>query len=109
MRRGAWRRYPLFYLYIIVDLITNVLEIQPNLATASGSREALHRWALIYWIDERIIQGMLFLLVISLIYRASTHVRPRRTLVFLLVCGSISFAVASLSPITIPTYCPANG
>jgi len=96
MRGGLWRRYPFVALYVVVDLITNLREIEPNLAYDSGSALAKHEWAMVYWYDERIIQGMLFLLVISLIYRASIHLRPRRTLVLMVVLGSLAFAGCSL-------------
>ncbi len=96
MRGGAWRRYPFVALYVVADLVTNVAEIQPNIAYDSGSALAKKHWAILYWFDERIMQALLFLLVISLIYRASTHLRPRRTLVLTLVCASLLFAGISL-------------
>jgi len=48
-------------------------------------------------VDERIMQALLFLMVISLIYRATSDTRPRRTLIALLLCGSILFALLSLA------------
>src|SRR5437899_9125381 len=80
MRRGAYRRYPVLFLYILVDFITAILEIAPRLNYNSGTAAAKRRWAMIYWIDEWIIQALIFLLVISLVYRASAEQRPRRTL-----------------------------
>src|SRR5438270_13214132 len=77
MRQGAYRRYPFLFLYVIADFLTTVLEIQPSLARDAGTREAQHRWSLIYWIDEQIIQALLFLLVISLVYRAIAQMRQR--------------------------------
>jgi hypothetical protein len=97
MLHGAWRRYPFVFIYIIADLLTNLLEIKPNLAYDTGTAQAKRSWTFLYWLDERIIQALLFLLVISLIYRASTHVRPRRTLLLALVLGSLAFALASLA------------
>jgi hypothetical protein len=96
MRKGAWRRYPFVFLYVLVDLITNVLEIQPTLTYDSLSADARRQWLRLYWWDERILQALSFLMVISLIYRASTHTAPRRTLILLLVGGSLLFALGSL-------------
>jgi hypothetical protein len=96
MRKGAWRRYPFVFLFVAVDLITNVLEIQPNLTYDSLSAAARRQWLWLYWWDERIIQALSFLVVISLIYRASAHTAPRRTLLLMLIGGSLLFALVSL-------------
>jgi intracellular septation protein A len=95
MRAGAWRRYPFVFLYVLVDLLTNLLEIRPNLAHDAGSPAAMRHWALLYWVDEQIIQATLFLLVISLIYRATVDMRPRRILIAALVLGSVLVAALS--------------
>lgn len=95
MRAGAWRSYPFVFLYVLVDLLTNLLEMGPNLAQRVGYGVGLRQWSMLYWVDEQIIQATLFLLVISLIYRATLDLRPRRTLVAGLIFGSI--LVASLS------------
>lgn len=92
MRRGAWRRYPFLFLYVVVDLITNLIEIKPRLTYESLSPAELRQFILVFWWDERIIQATIYLLVISLIYRASTDVRPRRMLVAALVGGSLLVA-----------------
>ena len=38
------------------------------------------------------MQALVFLLVISLVYTASKHLRPRRTLLTAIVCGTVLFA-----------------
>jgi len=40
MRRGPYKRYPFVFLYVVVDFITTVLEIEPSLAFNSGTPEA---------------------------------------------------------------------
>jgi len=95
MRRGAYRRYPFLFLYVIGDFVTALLEIQPRIAYDSGSEEAKRNWAKIFWIDEWIIQALVFLLVISLVYKAAAHLRPRRVLLLGLVGGTILFAGVS--------------
>jgi hypothetical protein len=93
--KSGWRRYPFVLVYVVIDLLTNLIEIEPNIAYDSGTAAAKRRWNWIYWIDERVIQAALFLLVLSLIYKASSHMRSRRTLMVALVAGSILFATAS--------------
>lgn len=97
MRKGAWRRYPLLFVYVAFDLVTNVRDIQPRLTYDSLSAAEKHRYIMVYWWDERIIQALSFMLVISLIYRASTPTGPRRTLLLLLIGGSLLVALVSLA------------
>jgi hypothetical protein len=92
MRRGAYRRYPVLFLYIVADFITTLLEIIPGLDYRSGTPAARRRWARIYWIDEWIIQVLIFLLVISLVYQASAAQHSRRTLLLGLTCATLAFA-----------------
>jgi hypothetical protein len=94
--RGEYRRYPFIFLYAVVDLLTTILEIQPSMAYDSGNAEARHRWVQMFWIDERIMQVLVFLLVISLVYTATKHLRPRGTLLTVMICGTLLVAAISL-------------
>ena len=94
--RGEYRRYPIIFLYAVVDLLTTILEIQPSMAYSSGNAEARHRWVQMFWINERIMQVLVFLLVISLVYSATKHMRPRRTLLIAMICGTLLVAAISL-------------
>jgi hypothetical protein len=93
--RGDWRRYPFVFLYAVVDLLTTILEIQPSLAYRSRTPEARHRWAQMYWFNEQIMQVLVFLLVISLVYSATKHLRPRRTLLAGTIGGTLLVAAIS--------------
>jgi hypothetical protein len=93
--RGDYRRYPFIFLYAVVDLLTTILEIQPALAYGSRTPQAKHQWALMFWVNERIMQVLVFLLVISLVYIATKHLRPRGTLLLGIICGTILFAAIS--------------
>ena len=97
MRNGAWRKFPFVFLYVVVDLITNLVEIKPNLTADTMTAAAKHNWFMLYWWNERVIQATLLLLVISLIYRASAHLRSRRALMAILICGSVLYALVSLA------------
>ena len=96
MLAGSWRRYPMLFVYVLADLVTNLLEVWPKLNYANLTPAARKSWLWLYWWDERIIQALLFMLVISLIYRASTHWGGRRSLLAILILGSIAFAFTSL-------------
>src|ERR1039457_4692614 len=94
--RGEYRRYPFIFLYAVVDLVTTIIEIQPSLAYNSGTAEAKHQWAVMFWFNERIMQVLVFLLVISLVYSVTRHLRPRRTLLTGMICGTLLVVAISL-------------
>jgi hypothetical protein len=93
--RGQWQRYPFVFLYLVGDFLTTIREMQPSLGIVGATREARNSFARMYWLDERIMQGLLFLLVISLIYRATAHLKPRRTLLLGIVSGTLLFGVVT--------------
>ena len=80
MLRGEYRRYPFVFLYAVVDFLTTIIELQPAIGYGSATPEAKNRFANNFWWDERIMQVLAFLLVISLVYKATGHLGPRRTL-----------------------------
>jgi hypothetical protein len=92
MLRGSWKRYPFVFAYVTGDLLTTVLEIRPGLQYANATAEARRSYAELYWWDERVVQLLVFLLVISLIYRASAHLKNRNTLLLGVISGIILFA-----------------
>ena len=93
--RGEYRRYPFMFLYAVVDLLTTILEIQPAIAYDSRTPDAKHQWAVMFWVNERIMQVLVFLLVISLVYIATKHLRPRRTMLTGIICGTALVAAIS--------------
>jgi hypothetical protein len=95
--RGPYKRVPLLFVYIVADFLTTIIEIRPSLNYGSHTPQAVHEWSLIYWMDERIMQTLLFLLVISLIYAAAANLRPRRIVLASVVFGTVLFAAITLA------------
>src|SRR5215471_19453705 len=97
--RFGVRRFPFVFLYAMVDFLTSVAEIRPTLNLSfNATREVKNTWALIYWWNEQILQVLVFLIVISLTYRATKDWRPQRVVLACVIAGtllmaSISFAV----------------
>jgi hypothetical protein len=87
--RGQWKRYPFVFLYVVGDFLTTAAEIPFNLELVTP--KAQDSYSDIYWIDERIVQVLGFLLVISLVYRATDHWKPRRTLLLGVGCATLLF------------------
>src|SRR5882757_2235494 len=78
--RGEYKRYPFIFLYVVVDFLTTVIEIPSSIAYFSHTPEVTRWWAFLFWFNERIMQVLVFLVVISLVYKATENLRPRRTL-----------------------------
>ena len=90
--RGQWKQYPFVFAYVLGVFFTTALEIQPGLQYEGATAQAKRSFALLYWWDERVTQVLVFLLVISLIYRAAAHLKTRRILLLGVVCGILLFA-----------------
>jgi hypothetical protein len=93
--RGEYKRYPFIFLYVVVDFLTTVIEIPASLAYGSRTPEATKWWAFLFWSNERIMQVLVFLVVISLVYKATLHLGPRRTLLTGIICGTVLVAAIS--------------
>ena len=93
--RGEYRRYPFILLYAVVDFVTSILEIQPAVVYGSATPAVKKQFALMFWLNERIMQVLVFLLVISLAYSATKYLRPRRTLLIGIICGTVLVAAIS--------------
>ena len=92
--RGAYRRFPFLLLYSIALFLTTVIEISVNQAYFSGIHFS-HSPATYYWIDEAIRQALIFSVVISLTYLATSNLSSRRVVRIALIGGAIMLAVAS--------------
>jgi hypothetical protein len=89
--RSRASRYAFLLLCVIGDLLTTVVEIRPQFAYENASAAEKIMFANLYWWDERIMQVLTFTLVISLIYLATSKLRPRRILFLGVVCGTAAF------------------
>jgi hypothetical protein len=92
--RGPYRRYPLLLVYTIALFLATVVEIPANLAFFSGVRLS-HSRAFYYWINEGILQALIFAVVISLVYQATAELRTRGLVRTALIGLATLFAVGS--------------
>jgi hypothetical protein len=90
--QGGYKQYPFVFAYIVADLITTVIEIQPSLVYASRTRSAIHDFLQVYWIDERVMQTLMFMVVISLVYMAVRDRKPQSTAMSAMIGGTLLFA-----------------
>lgn len=92
--RGAFRRYPAIFVYTVAVFLTSVVETAAYIGSFSGTQLAFTR-AQYYWLDEGIRQALLFIVVISLLYRATSGLRARAVVRTSLVVGAILIAAIS--------------
>lgn len=90
--QGHYRRYPFFFVYCLGNFLTTVIDISVNaahFAGVPGFKGIRVRW---YWVNEGIMQALVFALVISLIYHATKSIGPRRVVRASLVTAATLFA-----------------
>ena len=101
--RGAWRRFPFIFVYLIATFLTTVAEMPVYLSYYSGNHASYSRLVWLYWLDELILQVLVFAAVISLLYYATAAFQSRKILRTSLVAGALVFAAASFL-----YHCPPN-
>ena len=75
-----------------VYFLTTVIDISVNAAYYARIPGAKGHRVLWYWVNEGIMQALVFALVISLIYHATKNIGPRRVVRIVLVAGAFLFA-----------------
>ena len=96
--RGQYRRYPFVLLYTAAGFVITLVEIP--LFTDSfrtGDAAVARHAARVYWVNEWILQVLVFSLVLSLIYQASATAPWRRGVRACLIAGAVVFAGISFS------------
>ena len=73
--RGLYRQFPFVFLYTIALFLSTVVEI-PNAAYLTGIHFS-HSRAFYYWLDEGILDVLVYVLVMSLVYRATAGLQSR--------------------------------
>lgn len=92
--RGPYRRYPAIFAYSLAVFLTVVVEAAAYIGSVSGAQLA-HTFAQYYWVDEGIRQTLLFVVVISLLYQATSGVQARALVRASLIAGAVLFAGTS--------------
>ena len=90
--RGGYRRYPFILVYTIADFLTTVIELPSALGYVRGMPWAADALASVYWLDEAILQVLVYSVVMSLIYQATARLRSRRIVRASLIAGALLFA-----------------
>ena len=91
--RGPYRRYPLVFLYLLVNFVTTLVDIPINTQSYfTQSAAVIRQAAKVYWINEWMLQVLIFAAVLSLIDLATLMSRSRRIMRLALAVGALLFA-----------------
>jgi hypothetical protein len=90
--RGGYRKFPLVFVYSILNFLATVVEVPATVAFYRGVAGAEKTFASYWWNNEAVFQVLNYLVVMSLIYQATAELRTRRVLRVSLFAGAILFA-----------------
>jgi hypothetical protein len=93
--RGPYRKYPFVFVYVIADFLTTVVEMRVELSYHAGNKGVEQALVNYYWIDEAILQVLVYAAVISLLYYATASLRTRRIMRISLIGFAVLFAGVS--------------
>jgi hypothetical protein len=104
--RGTWKQFPFVFTYLIGLFLSTAIEIPVNIAHYMGDESRVRERSLTYWINEGVLLALIVLLVLGLIWRASSEMRTRRTIragmVALVIIGASLSLWAHYSPLGLP-------
>ena len=95
--RGEYRRFPFIFAYTVAEFLAAAAEIPAYWAVYTQGHPAVALRVFVYWMDEAIVQVLIFTVVMNLIYRASAKLDKRRALRMALVAGATLFAGISFA------------
>jgi hypothetical protein len=95
MLRGPFRRWPFVFAYVIANFLTAVVEMPGELSYLAGNTEVENAVVKYYWVDEAILQVLVYAAVISLLYHATANLSTRRIMRISLIGFAVLFAGVS--------------
>ncbi len=113
MLRGSYRRYPALFVYMIAVFVVSLVEspfyVVGHLDIVRyADRHVWRQYLKAYWLDERILIALVFVVVLSLIYQATDRSRSRRVIRASVVAGSVLFSAIALWFYYDPTVPPGQ-
>jgi hypothetical protein len=103
--RGPYRRFPFVFLYAIAGFLATIAEVPLYLSYYSGNKASQQKLVKLYWLNEGILQVLVYVLVMSLLYYATAAIKPRKVVRGSLIWGAVLFAAVSF----LIHYDPAAG
>jgi len=89
----GYRRYPVVFLYLLANFISTVADIPVGIQSFVSHNAAITRQAAeLYWINESVLQLLIFATVLNLIDLAISMSRWRRVMRAILTAAALLFA-----------------
>jgi hypothetical protein len=89
---GSYKKYPFIFAYTAVLILTTAVEVVAYNDYFSGVQRLARTRAFYYWVNEGVLDALIFCVVISLIYQATSLLSSRRIVRFSLISGAALFA-----------------
>jgi hypothetical protein len=90
--RGGYRRFPFLFAYVIGDFLTTVADVPSAIGYYGGTQGAMFAFPAVYWFGIVVMQVLVYAVVMSLIYQATSKLRSRRIVRVSLIAGAMLFA-----------------
>jgi hypothetical protein len=103
-RSSAYKRYPLVFAYCLFNLCSGVVELAAAMSPNSVALVASRQYRDFYWTNELIGQSLIFLMMITMIYRAMEGVATRRVF-----CAGLTFVILLAASVSIVASGPVPG
>lgn len=92
MLHGGFRQFPAIFAYVVAEFLTTVIEMPQALAWYHTHNPHVGAsYAVWYWRDEIALQVLVLVVVVGLIWSATSAARTRRTLRLALLIGIVLF------------------
>jgi len=90
--RGAYKKYPFILAYTAALILATAVEVVAYSDYFSGARRLARSRAFYYWVNDGVLDALIFCVVIALIYRATSSLSSRRIVRLSLISGAALFA-----------------
>jgi len=90
--RGGYRRFPFVFAYMLGDFLATVVDLPSAVGYHRGMQWAAFAFPTLYWFSAVVMQVLVYAVVMSLIYQATSNLRSRRIVRLSLIAGAILFA-----------------
>jgi hypothetical protein len=96
VRSRSYRAFPLVFAYAAGVFLSSAVEIPAYVAHFAGAPRHRTR-AFYYWLNEGVLQVLIFAAVISLVYTATAALEKRTTIRRAIIAGAVLFGAGSLA------------
>jgi len=102
--RGGYKLFPFVFAYAVADFLTSAIEMSlwfgyySRWSPYAGDAHLAHKLVFLYWLDETVLQFLVFAVVMSLVWEATAAAASKRTMRasligFVILFAGISFLV----------------